>query len=171
MVDDTKDLRISIEQVNKYYVDVREYFNIYETRNGDGKTPTLITNAAGDSFYVDIIGEDGEWLVGNNLNGWSALGFDFKPVTPYSLYNVEGGTPFWWGFNNVSVNIPAQHKNYIKWDANNYLLIFDNTQDMQLLNEVAIDVTLTIDHTWASVNEKDNQATARFVFTSPYVVK
>ena len=84
---------------------------------------------------------------------------------------MEGCTPFWWGFNNVSVNIPAQHKNYIKWDANNYLLIFDNTQDMQLLNEVAIDVTLTIDHTWASVNEKDNQATARFVFTSPYVVK
>ena len=142
---------IAITEVEKYEVKVLKYFDIFESRKGNNVATEL------NGMKIDLITEAGEWLIGDGANGWAAdktiqdmYGFLDKFVASYS---------------DVDVKIPQQYKNAIKWNAEEGILTFDNTPNMQLNVPVEIEVTLNVDYTWAPVGGK--KATAKITFYNP----
>lgn len=149
---------IPVTEVKEIYVDVLKNFSIYESRNGDNK-PYELYNADGEAFVVDLITAAGKWFVGSGTNGW----YYGKTVNSLDMYGVE----FESAYSDVDPAIPAQYKNYIKWDAVNGKLTFDNTYNLTLAVPVEIPVSLTVDYKWAP--EGGKKATTKYVFFNPQV--
>ena len=149
---------IPVTEVKEIYVEVLKNFSIYESRNGDNK-PYKLYDADGKAFVVDLITEAGKWFVGTGYNGW----YYGKTVNSLDMYGVE----FESAYSDVDPAIPAQYKNYIKWDAVNGKLTFDNTYNLTLAVPVEIPVSLTVDYKWAP--EGGKKATTKYVFFNPQV--
>lgn len=146
-----KNENVAITEVKKYEVNVLERFDIFESRKGDNNATVL---AGG--LKVDLI-DGADWLVGNDENGWAA------DRTVKQMF----GNNFEYNYSDVDVKIPQQYKNAIKWDSTTGKLTFDNTPNMKLSVPVEIEVSLTVDYTWAPVNGK--KATAVITFYNPDV--
>ena len=145
---------IAIKEIQKYSVNVLEYFDLFESRKGDNKA-TVLGEGEG-AFKVDLITEDATWLIGDGTNGWAA-GQDKA-----SMYNG-----FTFSYSDVDVQIPQQYKNAIKWDSTNGVLSFDNTYNMKLSVPVSIKVKLNVNYTWAP--EGGKSATSVITFYNPDV--
>lgn len=149
---------IPVTEVKEIYVDVLKNFSIYESRNGDNE-PYKLYNTDGEAFVVDLITDAAKWFVGNGYNGW----YYGKTVNSLDMYGVD----FESAYSDVDPAIPAQYKNYIKWDAVNGKLTFDNTYNLTLAVPVEIPVSLTVDYKWAP--EGGKKATTKYVFFNPQV--
>lgn len=158
LIADKEYVYIPVTEVNVISVDVLKNFSIYESRNGDNK-PYELYNADGEAFVVDLITAAGKWFVGSGYNGW----YYGKTVNSLDMYGVE----FESAYSDVNPAIPAQYKNYIKWDAVSGKLTFDNTYNLTLAVPVEIPVTLTVDYKWAP--EGGKPATTKYVFFNPQV--
>lgn len=144
---------IAITEVEKYEVKVLEYFDIFESRKGNNVATEL------NGMKIDLITDAGEWLIGDGTNGWAA---------GKTIQNMYGFLDqFVASYSDVDVKIPQQYKNAIKWNAEDGVLTFDNTPNMQLNVPVEIEVTLNVDYTWAPVGGK--RATAKITFYNPDV--
>ena len=142
---------IAITEVEKYEVKVLEYFDIFESRKGNNVATEL------NGMKIDLITDAGEWLIGDGTNGWAA---------GKTIQNMYGFLDqFVASYSDVDVKIPQQYKNAIKWNAEDGVLTFDNTPNMQLNVPVEIEVTLNVDYTWAPVGGK--KATAKITFYNP----
>ena len=149
---------IPVTEVKEIYVDVLKNFSIYESRNGDNK-PYELYDTDGEAFVVDLITDAAKWFVGTGYNGW----YYGKTVNSLDMYGVD----FESAYSDVDPAIPAQYKNYIKWDAVNGKLTFDNTYNLTLAVPVEIPVSLTVDYKWAP--EGGKKATTKYVFFNPQV--
>jgi hypothetical protein len=144
-VDETINTRVEITEVDVYNVPVLKYFNLFESREGNG-TPYVWE----DGFKVNLIDKSDlnnpKWLVGKaatgNNNGWETG----KTRTDiYSYFTEEF---------KMNAELPEEYKNNIFFDENTGVLTFDNTPNLKLVKDVEIPISLTVTHPWAVTSDE-----------------
>ncbi|MBE6303314.1 MAG: hypothetical protein E7089_05205 [Bacteroidales bacterium] len=146
-----EDITINIAEVQKYSLDVRSRFSIYESRDGSDNATVL---GDGDGFTVDLLTDAGKYIVGNGTNGWASgkkiagiYGGVYTPVMTFKVADSE---------------IPDKYAHVIKYDEANRVLTFDNTANLELDKPVTIKVDATIDYAWGE--EGGKKATLNVTF-------
>lgn len=141
-VDETIETRIEITEVDVYEIPVLKYFDLFESREGNG-TPYVWA----DGFKVNLIDKSDlnnpKWLVGHagKKNGWET------GKTRSDIY-----TSFTEEFKMLA-ELPAEYKNNISFDVTTGVLRFDNLANLKLQTEVEIPISLTVAHPWAETSE------------------
>ena len=106
---------------------------------------TLKDNRDGRAAY-DLIA-DGEWVVGNGLNGYAD---GVKVVDIYGLKVTYGKDDAW---------VPASVKRFITFDETTGILTFDASKDLTLVEPVDVKLTVSVDYTWGT---KTSEITVTF---------
>lgn len=115
--------RIDVIDSREYPVNILDYVTLKDNRDG---------RAA-----YDLIA-DGEWVVGNGLNGYADR---LKVVDIYGLKVTYGKDDAW---------VPASVKKFITFDETTGILTFDASKDLTLVEPVDVKLTVSVDYTWGT---------------------
>lgn len=141
-VDETIETRIEITEVDVYEIPVLKYFDLFESREGNG-TPYVWAEFPEVNLIDKSDLNNPKWLVGHagKKNGWDT------GKTRSDIY-----TSFTEEFKMLA-ELPAEYKNNISFDVTTGILRFDNLANLKLQTEVEIPISLTVAHPWAETSE------------------
>ncbi|MGM9790223.1 MAG: hypothetical protein ACI3Y9_07935 [Candidatus Cryptobacteroides sp.] len=96
---------------------------------------TLKDNRDGREAYDLIV--DGKWLTGNGENGYAA-------VSVTRLYGLEIN------YSAVQDDIPVEVRKFFNFNEETGVLTFDASDNLTLVNEIVVPVTMIVDYTWGT---------------------
>lgn len=130
--------KVEVTEVKKYSVDVIDYFDLFEAREGN-KTAYVWA----DGSKVNLIDHETKtWMKGDGTNGW------YKNKTRTDIYGLTAQ------FEMVST-IPDEFKNAFYWDPANGLLEFDASKTIEMATDVPVTIKMSVELPWSKVESNE----------------